>query len=185
MQEAAYIGIDPGMNGCCAALRGQQVSLLKHDGATEQDQWQWIMQFIGEPCYALIEQQTARPTWIPDKTTEEGWRQTVLASTVTLYGSYRNLATMLMCADISYQDCPPQRWQKWTGIEPRHKGEKDHQWKGRLKVVAQSMYPELTVTLWMADALLIAAYCKHLAESQNGGAQRAAGDLPAGPGPRR
>ena len=155
-----FVGIDPGANGaCCALAEDGTVTLLKHDGATEHDQWEWISQWIGEPCHAMIEQQTARPSRIPDRE-HGGWRQTVLASTVMLYGSYRDLRTMLLCAAVSFEDCPPKRWQGGLHIPPKYKGESDSSWKNKLKSKALDLFPHVKVTLWNADSLLIAEWCR-------------------------
>lgn len=157
-----FIGIDPGVYGACVAIRGDQLTMLKNEISTEADQWRWIAQFINEPAYALIEQQTARPTWIPDKDSDSGFRQTVLASTVMLYGSYRDLRTMLLCADIDGEDVPPKRWQNGLAIPPKFKGESDNSWKNKLKTEAIRLFPAVKVTLWNADALLIAYYCRQV-----------------------
>lgn len=115
----------------------------------------------------MIEQLTARPARILDhaKMKETGrreFRSTVLASTVMLYGSYRDLRTMLLCSGIDYADCPPKRWQQGLGIEPRIREETDTVWKNRLKAVAQGLFPDVKVTLWNADAILIAEYCRRV-----------------------
>lgn len=154
-----YVGIDPGANGaCCALMDDGEISLLKHDSASEHDQWEWVTQFIGSPCHALIEQQTARPSRIPDG--KGGWRETVLASTVHLFGSYRDLRTMLVCAAIPFEDCPPKRWQNGLHVPPKDKGDSDSVWKNKLKSKALSLFPHVKVTLWNADAILIAEWCR-------------------------
>jgi len=49
---------------------------------------------------------------------------------------------------------PPQRWQAAVGIK-REKLEKRTAWKNRLKTLASEKYPDNSVTLYTADALLI------------------------------
>lgn len=163
MSSPAYLGIDPGVSGAMIALVGDDVMVYQHED-DERGQWDWLAQFIGVPAYAVIEQQTARPTNIPQKDPVTGkttWRQTVLASTVSLYGGYRALRAMLVCGHIAHDDCPPAQWQKWLEIR-RDKGEKDGPWKNRLKDRAQQLFPAIKVTLGTADALLIAYYCRSI-----------------------
>ena len=165
MPQATYIGIDPGANGGAAAIQGSAVTTFKFAKSTSDGQWQWLAQWIGEPdVYVLIEQQTARPTWIPDHQ-NGGMRQTVLASTVMLYGSYRDLRTMALCAALDFRELLPHVWQAGMLLK-RPKGQKDHQWKGTLKAVALSLFPTVQATLWNSDALLLAAYCQQLVEDQ-------------------
>jgi hypothetical protein len=55
------------------------------------------------------------------------------------------------CARIEY--LPPKKWQQALGLGDK----KTHgnRWKAHLKGRAQALYPQLTVTLKTADALLI------------------------------
>ncbi len=164
-----FIGIDPGIHGGLAAITDEDVLLSKTD-LTEADIWGWFIQFIGVECYAVIEQQTPRPTFIPKMGIS-----TILASTCVLFGSYMQLRTMLVCAAIPYEICPPKRWESTLGIQSREEGEKDNHWKNRLKQKAQQLYPTLTVTLWNADALLIADYARRRYNGEVGRAEGTAG----------
>ena len=51
----------------------------------------------------------------------------------------------------------PQKWQKHIGLGTRGDRSKT-EWKNALKAEAQRRYPELTVTLSTADALLVMEY---------------------------
>ena len=51
----------------------------------------------------------------------------------------------------------PQKWQKHIGLGTRGSMSKT-EWKNKLKSEAQRRYPDLTVTLSTADALLIMEY---------------------------
>ncbi len=53
----------------------------------------------------------------------------------------------------------PQTWQKALGFGARN-GATPTQWKNKLKARAQELYPEIKVTLWNADALLLSEYGK-------------------------
>jgi hypothetical protein len=51
-------------------------------------------------------------------------------------------------------EVPPKLWQKVLGLGTS-KGMSKTEWKNKLKGLAQKLYPNLTVTLKTADALLI------------------------------
>lgn len=146
------LGIDPGANGAMVAL--QEGKLLCHNNKDDdQGCWQWISQWIEVDTFAVIETQTPRPTFVPSL-----GKATILASTCQLYGNYHALRTMLICANISFEGCPPKQWQKALSLGSRIKGQSDNQWKNVLKSAAIAMFPDVKVTLANADALLIAAY---------------------------
>lgn len=52
----------------------------------------------------------------------------------------------------------PQKWQKFYGLGTRSACKSDNQWKNKLKAEAQRRFPQLTVTLATADALLLLDY---------------------------
>ena len=129
--------------------------------AVEVDAWDFIRQFTqGDSdwdTYAVIEQQTPRPTgWFKDG----HWQQSILKSTCLLYGNYWFMRGLLTAAGVSFEECSPQRWQKELHIAPREKGEKPSTWKNRLRGKAAQLYPKIRTTLATADALLLAHYCK-------------------------
>lgn len=160
----AYLGIDPGANGGIAVITGQIVTFHQFGDGDAAD-WDFIARYIGVDCAAAIEQQTPRPTFIPPskKARSEGRtdaKNTILASTCHLFGHYRALQAILVCACIPVEDCPPKRWQAALQIPKKIKGESDSCWKNRLKSKAEALYPVAKITLATADALLIAHYCK-------------------------
>ncbi len=167
-----YIGIDPGSNGgiaWVASSKGKDPSKVWCGKIpdTERDRWDMLLGVLGSERSevqrrCVIEQQTPRPTRYVDRASG---RQisTVLASTVTLYGSYMQLRAFLTAAEVSYEDVPSRRWQYGMKIV-RQKGESDTVWKNRLKTKAQQLFPDTKVTLYTADALLMAEYCRRIHE---------------------
>lgn len=157
-----YVGLDPGQNGAIVRLSNALVARYKMPN-TETDLWSMFCDIrksgaahtmkAAIPIVACIEQQTPRPTFF-------GGRSSILKSTCVLYGNYMQLRGMLIAAGISFEEVPPKRWQQALKIPPRLKTETDTQWKNRLKGRAQQLYPQVNVTLAIADALLIATYCK-------------------------
>lgn len=67
----------------------------------------------------------------------------------------------LVIAKIPFDLKIPRTWQKYFGMTRNKKGgETYEQYKRRLKEKAITLFPHHKVTLWNADALLIAEYCK-------------------------
>ncbi len=152
-----FLGVDPGASGGLAMVTTDGQVTCGPSARTDRDLWNLLKDCGAD--YAVIEQQTARPTVYFDKST--GRRvSTVLASTVSLFGSYRYLEGLLVACEIPYEAVPPQRWQKGLHIQPREKSETTTQWKNRLKAKAQSCFPKTVVTLATADALLLALYAQ-------------------------
>lgn len=71
------------------------------------------------------------------------------------------LEASLSFVGIPYQDITPQTWMKWYMLK-KEKTETGPQWKGRLKLRAQEIFPDQKITLWNADAFLIAEYCRRI-----------------------
>tara|TARA_R110002020_G_scaffold80149_5_gene200139 strand:+ start:2458 stop:2988 length:531 start_codon:yes stop_codon:yes gene_type:complete len=63
---------------------------------------------------------------------------------------------ILAAFEIPYIEVTPQKWMKYYGAMPKDKKER----KTHLKHLAQSLYPSINVTLYTADAILMAHYCK-------------------------
>ena len=171
-----FIGIDPGVNGGIAILSPSGSDWEVSTGKMSEDAhelWDEIKS-IKDRCVeygmeprAIIEQQNARPTSIMDRETKR-WRQTVLASTVTLCGQYKLVTGMLVAAGIPTDHVIPKTWQSLFGLY-KEKGEDSTKWKNRLKSLAQELYGTKTkVTLATADALLLATYGKQMCVSEDG-----------------
>jgi len=82
------------------------------------------------------------------------------SSNSKLYGNYMSIRMALTALRIPFTAVTAQKWHRSLGIAPRKKTETQTQWKSRLKAKAQQLFPQETVTLATADALLIACYCK-------------------------
>jgi len=55
----------------------------------------------------------------------------------------------------------PQKWQKHFSLGAKRDCRTNTEWKNKLKAEAQRKFPDLTVTLKTADALLILDYAMH------------------------
>lgn len=156
---AIYLGIDPGKNGgmACATYIGSQYRItttkipaedsvvldtlmnLSHGGL------QW-------PCFVVLERVGGyiRGKRLP-------------GSLMFNFGAgFGRLCMALTALDLRYTMVQPSAWQKALGIPKRTPKETTSQWKGRLKAVAQELFPKQIVTLKNADALLIMEYCRRL-----------------------
>jgi hypothetical protein len=80
-------------------------------------------------------------------------------STAKLYGGYRALRMALAALYVPYRACRTTGVWRTLGVPPRRPDETDNDWKGRLKLKASELFPQLLPTLKTADALLMLAYC--------------------------
>jgi hypothetical protein len=73
---------------------------------------------------------------------------------------YGALLMALCAAGVPHEEVTPNVWMRGLGVPPRKKSEARKDWKNRLKMKAQQLFPREKVTLVTADALLIAEYCR-------------------------
>lgn len=141
-----FIGIDPGQAGGIAVLRDENVEWLRSMPETETDVWSLVDDLpIGR---AYIEKVHSRPGQSSVATFKFGRN----------YGFIRGC---LIAAEIPFEEVTPQAWQKFLEIPKRNgEHEKQHQFKTRLRNIAQQMFPGTHITLKTGDALLIAEYCR-------------------------
>jgi hypothetical protein len=145
-----------------SSLRRKHVDAVKMP-ETDGDRWEWFKTGRSAAEFAVIEQQVPRPTMVFDPKTKQ-FKPTILKSTCLLYGNYMQLKGMLLAACIPFEDCPPKRWQEALKLRRKEKGEKKTDWKNYIKSVAQQLFPDVKVTLWNADALMMAEYAKRSRE---------------------
>lgn len=181
-----YLGIDPGKAGGLVLLDRTKVELYQMP-QTEKDLWNivWragteeyqmdsiLKNYVKHPIVCCIEQVSTSP------------QMGVVSAGSFMYG-FGLLKMALTAAEVPFEDVRPQVWQKALRIPPRDNGKKvkvknakgklvtkkvggetDSQWKDRLRRKAQQLYPKLdiwqatlTAQRGIADALLIAHYCR-------------------------
>lgn len=144
-----FIGIDPGVNGGIAVLSGSEVRAHKMPGTDHG-----ILRVLrsekaaGEgPCVAVIEQVNSG---VFGHQGRMGVR-----SAFTFGGIYRALKMSLAAEDIPYGEVRPAVWQH--ALQCRTGGDKNV-----TKRKAQELFPGVKVTHAIADALLLAEYCRRL-----------------------
>lgn len=143
-----YLGIDPGKSGGLAIIDVDTVFIgtFKFADSTEADLWRWLTDIHGLAlARAVIEKVSSSP-------------QMGVTSAFTFGRSYGFLRGMLTAACVPFAEVSPQKWQKAMGCMT--KGDKNVS-----KAAAQRLYPNEKITHSVADALLLATYCRrHHAE---------------------
>lgn len=152
-----FIGIDPGQSGGIARVKlDGSVILACKMPETERDVWDLFKlaqapgpSFDVTPCFAMIERVHSMP--------KQG-----VSSSFKFGKGYGFLRGCLTASGIPWEDVTPQAWQKtmacMTGGD-----------KNVSKAKAQQLFPAVKVTHALADALLIAEYCRRTVLSRTGG----------------
>ena len=163
-----WIGIDPGVKGGIVvvtdgvATRSPYWQSLK--GMGRYDIRNWFRQNFGtDPnTYYNFHVCIEKVGGFIGEETETGKKNVASAhSTFVLGRNYGNLEMVLVCSNISFKEIPPKEWQAKYGMK-RLKGESTPKWKGRLYQKAKELFPDVTFTKELADAFLIAHYCRSL-----------------------
>jgi hypothetical protein len=153
----SYIGIDPGKQGGLVLIGddgGVGYSVMP---ATDLDLWRWFQAWNLEGAVAVIEKVHAFPAQGRSSCFEFG-------------RGYGALRMALTAACIPFETVGPRVWQPAVGV-PSKKGEPKKAHKERLRAKAQELFPSLLIwtephtkekQLAIADALLIAWYCRRL-----------------------
>lgn len=164
LTRRVWIGIDPGASGGLAAIVEQVngapgiVNPVVAVGMpeTEKDVWDWIRahaSILYEP-FAVIEKVGGF--------IKEDYHVRGMGHSMFQFGrSYGFLRGCLTAAGVPFVEVQPQVWQKALKI-PARKQQAKTAWKNRLKAAAQQLFPDLTITLKTADALLIAEFCRQM-----------------------
>lgn len=165
-----YLGADPGEKGALAIISDSGVAIAVEPvpkTARQLLQGTRVLTRAIPIAASALERIDPRPTGFKDKSGK--WVQSILRSTCIIYGDCLQLHMALLAVDLDPIMVGPRDWQKeFTG--PREKGSSKAQFKRHLKELAQSLFPEVKVTLVNADALLIAEWCRRQFENANSAA---------------
>ena len=149
-----YLGIDPGATGGLSVIMPEGLETEAVGGKTLLQTWTWIDQWgdgLRTGVYAVIEKVGGYVGGAGD-----------LGSTMFQFGaSFGALRAFLVAASIPFAEVVPQRWQAEFGLK-RAKNESKGKWKGRLAAEARRLYPDAHITVAVADAVLIAEYCRRM-----------------------
>lgn len=157
-----YVGIDPGSKGCLALIWGGKRSPELHKIQPELEPCQiWadisnLKRYAqqGHKVHVVLEQVGGYVGKAQPGSAMFNFGRGVGLLQMALYGhgfapAFGNMLYVT-----------PQRWQKSLGIVPKRSSESKTEWKNRLKDHAQVRFEEVKVTLQVADALLIAEFCR-------------------------
>ena len=160
-----YIGADPGKSGGIAALGPDGMRVWKMP-ETEADIYQ-LFRELHRPCitrgppriYAFIEHVSSRPR--PGKPCPVCKRRPTegTKSAFTFGQNYGGLRMALTASGIPWEPVPPSSWLREMKLTKKP-GESETQWKNRHKGMAQRLWPGVTVTHFVADAMLLAEVCR-------------------------
>ena len=145
--DKIYIGIDPGKAGAVCFLMGDQIKTIKcpkttHDMAEDLIDIEKTSMFLSG-ITAVVEKVHAFPGQGVTSCFNFGYN----------YGVWLGILSALK---IPYKLVSPQKWMKHYSVPKMEKKDRKHY----LKQLAQQMYPKHKVTLYNADAILLANYLK-------------------------
>lgn len=149
--EKFYMGIDPGQSGGIAVISDDgivhphKMPVTERDVADIIETWSRLSTQVNSDkwdgaSFALIEKVHSFPG--------QG-----VASTFKFGRNYGLLRGLLIAYKIPFDEVAPGTWQKALGCLT--KGDKNI-----TKTKAQQLFPDVKVTHAIADALLIATYCR-------------------------
>lgn len=149
-----FLGVDPGASGGIAAISADGGRAMTHRLAnvTERDVLDLFRAYDHELTKAAIE-------------AVHSSRLMGVKSAFTFGMNYGQLRMAVVAAGIAFVDVTPQRWQRDIGgLASKKAPKRDGDFAGRDKNVskakAQQLFPYLTVTHAVADALLIAEWLR-------------------------
>jgi hypothetical protein len=163
----AFVGVDPGVGGGLVMLRAELSGEVTAEAVAmpdaERDVWDWVMVrscAFDHRVFACVELVGG---WVGSHgrgEDDDGTASNPGSAMFTFGQSYGALRMALVAAGVPFEAVRPQAWQRALGLRTRERGEKTNAWKNYLKGRAQALFPQLRVTKAVADALLIAEYCR-------------------------
>tara|TARA_Y100000361_G_scaffold35863_1_gene30292 strand:+ start:1162 stop:1608 length:447 start_codon:yes stop_codon:yes gene_type:complete len=136
-----YLGIDVGKSGGIAIVSEESYDAWKIP-ESERDLWDLLKECKPSIKFGMIERVHSSP-------------QMGVRSAFSFGRSYGFLRGMLIALEIPFDEVSPVKWM--TKLSCRTKGDKNV-----TKRKAQQLFPDLKITHAIADALLIAEYCRQI-----------------------
>lgn len=145
------IGIDPGALGGIAVINGDEVKAIRMP-ETFPDIYNTLHDYgfsLEDTVIAYLENVGHG---LPGQSSK---------ATATFARHNGHLEMALYALGIPTEMVTPQKWMKfYSNSTGKSTDYEKKEWKNRLKAEAQRRFPNIKVTLWNADALLIANYGK-------------------------
>ena len=146
------IGIDPGMSGGMAVWRPNDLAKT-HKMPREIKLFDEFLKYQKSiNGYILVIIEKVQPFWSDSKEENKGKQFRIQQ----MLGNYAQLKAVLETNSIPYIPISPITWQTYLRI--RKKKEEKQVRKNRFKNIAQNQFPEIKVTLWNCDALLLVQF---------------------------
>jgi len=138
-----FMGLDPGKSGGVALVSEDgNYTITQKVTDSERDLWLFFKEYSSEIQFAKLELVHSSP-------------QMGVRSAFSFGQSYGFLRGILISSEIPFDEVRPQKWMKHlsclTGGD-----------KNVTKRKAQQLFPKLKITHAVADALLIAEYCRQI-----------------------
>lgn len=148
------IGVDPGANGGIAIfIPGQKTKVVKMP--RENTELRDFFTYYAENYKPIVflEKLSVRP----DDVTADGGRANMgkLFRIQTMMANFEHLKAIIEMSGIPFVLVHPLSWQTKLKLRERGSHEEKADRKRRYQSHAGKLYPEIKVTLWNADALLI------------------------------
>lgn len=156
--KAMSIGIDPGASGGIVAISSLGGRVVQVDSQKMPDTPLDLYLYLSR--FQNYSQQCEMSVWIELIT---GYVPKIgkadPSSTAFKQGrNYGHIEMCLIAMQVPYNFVTPGVWQKNMGVAKKGKEEKKEEFKRRLKIKAQQLYPSHEWTLKTCDAYLIAEY---------------------------
>lgn len=144
------LGIDPGKEGGMVLFFSRDnFQITKTGKYTEQDLFNLLRELNGQMTSDVVTVFIERVWARPGNGTKQSYN----------YGyNYGTIRMACIAAGVRLEEVLPSKWQRGLGIPPAKKNDSYADRKKRLKAKAQELFPQVKVTNWMADALLIGEY---------------------------
>lgn len=154
-----FIGIDPGANGGISVIiPGLSARAQKMPKTTEE--LRDMLQYYADSLhpFVVLEKLSIRSNDMTDNPGKVYRIQKMIAN-------FTQIKTMLEALEIPFVMAHPMTWQSRLGI--RIQGEAKQERKKRYKEIAAETYPQVRkVTLWNADAILLAHFGRKMLSEQ-------------------
>ena len=141
--DKIYIGIDPGKSGGICFLMDDNIKSFKCPDTTHDMTEELILAKDIRKCTAIVEKVWSFPGQGVKSVFSFGYN----------YGLWIGILSALK---IPYILVPPNKWIKYYSVPKMERKDR----KNYLKQLAQQMYPDHKITLYNADAILLANYLK-------------------------
>lgn len=156
------IGIDPGANGGIAIfIPGAKVKTVKNPkDVTDLSEF---LQYYKDNYNSIVflEKLSVRPDDVavgPNDKANMG----KLYRIQKMIANYEHLKSIIEVIGIPFALVHPRKWMFYLGLIPYRVKEEKAERKRRYAETAQKWYPDIKVTLWNADAILIMHFARKI-----------------------